>query len=210
MDERAASVERRRAFAHRPQRVVHRTALRHGSKIGSLQSLQRITFDESISSRPASSWTLIARPRQGPQTSRLYIWPTVSKVRSASVLSSKSGGLLVLKLTGVPPGPHGLHLHAGSTCDPPKFDTAGPHYDPGTHKHGSKNPAGPHAGDMPNVIARADSSVDTTLAIPASVVSAVGHGMTARTLVLHAGADDLATDPSGNSGPRFACGVLEA
>jgi len=34
--------------------------------------------------------------------------------------------------------------------------------------------------------------------------------MTARTLVLHAGADDLATDPSGNSGPRFACGVLEA
>jgi Cu-Zn family superoxide dismutase len=132
------------------------------------------------------------------------------KIGTAAVLSSKSGGLLVLKLSGVPPGPHGLHLHAGSTCDPPKFDTAGPHYDPGTHKHGSKNPAGPHAGDMPNVIARADSSVDTTLAIPASVVSAVGHGMTARTLVLHAGADDLATDPSGNSGPRFACGVLEA
>jgi superoxide dismutase, Cu-Zn family len=131
------------------------------------------------------------------------------KIGTAAVLQSKSGGLLVLKLAGVPPGMHGMHLHAAGACDPPNFDTAGPHYDAGSHKHGAKNPAGPHAGDMPNVVARADSSVDTTLAIPASVVGAVGSGASARTLVLHAGPDDLLTDPSGNSGARFACGVLE-
>jgi Cu-Zn family superoxide dismutase len=131
------------------------------------------------------------------------------KIGTAAVLPSKSGGLLVLKLTGVPPGMHGMHLHAAGACDPPNFDTAGPHYDAGSHKHGAKNPAGPHAGDMPNLVARADSSVDTTLAIPASVVGAVGSGASARTLVLHAGPDDLVTDPSGNSGARFACGVFE-
>jgi Cu-Zn family superoxide dismutase len=131
------------------------------------------------------------------------------RLGSAAVLASSSGGLLVLKLTGVPPGTHGLHLHTNGTCDPPNFDTAGPHYEPGTRKHGAKNPAGPHAGDMPNVVARADSSIDTTLAIPVSVVSAIGSGRGARSLVLHAGPDDLVTDPSGNSGARFACGVLE-
>jgi superoxide dismutase, Cu-Zn family len=131
------------------------------------------------------------------------------RIGTAAVLPSSSGGLLVLKLTGVPPGTHGLHLHTNGVCDPPNFDTAGPHYEPGSRKHGSKNPAGPHAGDMPNVVSRADSSVDTTLSIPASAVSAIGSGRAARSLVLHAGPDDLATDPSGNSGARFACGVLE-
>ena len=69
-------------------RPPHRVEARQQDRI--VAEPAAITFDESISSRPASSWTLIARPRQGPQTSRLYIWPTVSKVRSASVLSSKS------------------------------------------------------------------------------------------------------------------------
>jgi len=131
------------------------------------------------------------------------------RLGTAAVLPSKSGGLLVLKLTSVPPGQHGLHIHATGACDPPTFASAGPHYNPGNRKHGARNPQGPHAGDLPNVVARADSSVDTTLAIPAGVVSAIGSGAGAKSLVLHADPDDLATDPSGNSGARFACGVLQ-
>ena len=88
------------------------------------------------------------------------------KIGTAAVLPSKAGGLLVLKLTGVPPGAHGLHLHARAVCDPPTFDSAGPHYNPAGRKHGTKNPQGPHAGDLPNVRARADSSIDTTITIP--------------------------------------------
>lgn len=130
-------------------------------------------------------------------------------IGTAAVLSSKSGGLLVLKLTGVPPGTHGLHLHAKGLCEPPKFESAGPHYNPAGRKHGARNPQGPHAGDLPNVVARADSSVDTTLAIPAGVLTAIGSGAGAKSLVLHADPDDLTTDPSGNSGARFACGVLQ-
>jgi Cu-Zn family superoxide dismutase len=130
-------------------------------------------------------------------------------VGTASVLESSAGGLLVLKLRSIPPGVHGLHLHANGACDPPNFGTAGPHYNPGNRKHGSRNPQGPHAGDLPNVTARADSTVDTTLAVPGDLVRAIGSGANARALVLHASPDDLMTDPSGSSGDRIACGVLE-
>ena len=51
--------------------------------------------------------------------------------------------------------------------------------------------------------------MDTTLAIPADLVRAIGPGAAAKALVVHAGPDDLKTDPSGNSGPRIACGVLQ-
>jgi Cu-Zn family superoxide dismutase len=131
------------------------------------------------------------------------------RLGTAAVVPSKSGGLLVLKLTGVPPGEHGLHIHATGACDPPDFTSAGPHYNPANRKHGAKNPQGPHAGDLPNVVARPDSSIDTTLAIPAEAVSAIGSGPAARALVLHAQRDDQMTDPSGGSGDRIACGVLE-
>jgi superoxide dismutase, Cu-Zn family len=131
------------------------------------------------------------------------------RLGTAAVLPSKAGGLLVLKLHGIPPGEHGLHLHATGACDPPGFTSAGPHFNPTNRKHGARNPQGPHAGDLPNVSVRADSSVDTTLTVPAGVVAAIGSGAGARALVLHARADDLVTDPSGNSGDRIACGVLQ-
>ena len=128
---------------------------------------------------------------------------------TAAVLESKSGGLLVLKLRNLTPGLHGLHLHATGACDLPNFGSAGPHYNPDNKKHGAKNPQGPHAGDLPNITARTDGTVDTTLAFPAALVRAIGSGAAARALVVHAGPDDLMTDPSGNSGDRIACGVLQ-
>lgn len=131
-------------------------------------------------------------------------------IGSASVLASSRGPLLVLKLSAITPGTHGLHLHEAGTCDPPAFESAGPHLNPARRKHGLRNPAGPHAGDLPNVRARASGDIDTTLVLDRAVLApeAAGSGAPARALVLHALADDLVTDPSGNSGARIACGVL--
>jgi Cu-Zn family superoxide dismutase len=131
-------------------------------------------------------------------------------VGSGSLLDSRRGPLLVLKLQGVSPGTHGFHVHATGQCDPPGFESAGPHLNPANRKHGTRNPAGPHAGDLPNVRARADGTVDTTLVLGSDLLAptAVGAGAPARALVLHAKADDMMTDPSGNSGDRIVCGVL--
>jgi superoxide dismutase, Cu-Zn family len=135
---------------------------------------------------------------------------TGRSIGSASLLSSSRGPLLVLKLTGVAPGTHGLHLHQTGRCDPPGFESAGPHVNPFRREHGPRNPAGPHAGDLPNVRASGPGVIDTTLVLPRSVLGAdvAGAGAPARAIVLHARADDLMTDPSGNSGARIACGVL--
>lgn len=131
-------------------------------------------------------------------------------------LTQGSGGVTVAgQLTGVPEGQHGLHFHSVGNCDAAdKFEAAGGHFNPTEHQHGSENPQGPHAGDLPNVTAAADGAVAIELTSdmisltegdPAYVFDADGTA-----LVLHADPDDLKTDPSGNSGDRIACAVIEA
>ena len=145
-----------------------------------------------------------------PSASNTHMIDTQGRdIGTAAMLESSSGGLLVLKLSSISPGAHGLHLHASGFCDPPGFLSADAHYNPKNRKHGTKNPQGPHAGDLPNIVARPDSVVDTNLAIPREVLGHIGAGAAAKSLIVHAGPDDQMTDPSGNSGPRIACGVLQ-
>jgi superoxide dismutase, Cu-Zn family len=122
-------------------------------------------------------------------------------------LTAAGGGITVSgHLTGLPPGEHGIHIHAVGQCQPP-FESAGPHWNPTNRKHGTENPAGPHLGDMKNVRAGADSSAHVVVNTPAasldSLVDADG-----ASIVLHQKADDYKTDPSGDSGARIACGVV--
>jgi Cu-Zn family superoxide dismutase len=97
-------------------------------------------------------------------------------------------------------------------CDPPDFKTAGPHFNPDNKKHGVKNPDGPHAGDLSNIEVAADGTVRVTSLAPNVTL---GEGPNSlfhdggTSLVIHAQADDLMTDPSGNSGARIACGVIQ-
>ena len=115
--------------------------------------------------------------------------------------------------TGLPHGVHGLHVHAVGRCDPPDFATAGPHWNPAARKHGLNNPAGPHAGDLPNVTVAANGVLGETVTVTgASLTGPASAGVLldsdGAALVLHANADDYVTDPSGNSGARIACAVI--
>jgi Cu-Zn family superoxide dismutase len=115
----------------------------------------------------------------------------------------------------LPHGTHGIHVHSVGRCDPPDFTSAGPHWNPLGKKHGLSNPAGPHAGDLPNVdvaangvLGQAVTLANATLTGPAGdprvLLDADGAA-----LVIHAAADDNVTDPSGNSGARIACAVIQ-
>ncbi len=113
-----------------------------------------------------------------------------------------------IEATGLPHGIHGLHVHSVGRCDPPDFASAGSHWNPAGRKHGINNPAGPHAGDLPNVEVAANGALGATVVLPgASVASMLDADGAA--LVLHAQADDYVTDPSGNSGARIACAVIQ-
>lgn len=130
-------------------------------------------------------------------------------------LTEMDGGIHISgELSGVPNGEHGFHIHETGVCDASaKFESAGAHFEPGDNKHGSENPEGPHAGDLTNVDADDNGmatveihSINVTLAAgPNSVLDADGSA-----IVLHADPDDYLTDPGGNAGDRFACGIIES
>ena len=127
-----------------------------------------------------------------------------------------SGGVTFrIVASGLPHGVHGLHVHAVGRCDPPDFQTAGAHWNPATRKHGLSNPAGPHAGDLRNVTVAANGVIGETVTLSGASLTAPAGAPGAlldadgAALVLHAAADDNVTDPSGNSGARIACAVLQ-
>ncbi|HET7598884.1 MAG TPA: superoxide dismutase family protein [Gemmatimonadales bacterium] len=144
-----------------------------------------------------------------PSVAATMIDTAGAPVGTASIVQTQFGGVLVLKLSRLAPGPHGLHVHANGACDPPSFTSAGPHLNPANRKHGLQNPEGPHLGDLPNITAGANGAVDTTITLGAALFKPDGIGGARRALVVHAGPDDMMTDPAGNSGGRIACGVLE-
>lgn len=132
-------------------------------------------------------------------------------VGHAEFLDTQHGVLIRVTLKNAPAGIHGLHVHNVARCDPPTFDTAGPHFNPAESQHGFLNPKGAHAGDLPNVHASRDGQLEvehlapwaTLRPGPTSLFDADGSA-----LVLHAGPDDYRTDPTGNAGTRLACGVV--
>ncbi len=113
-----------------------------------------------------------------------------------------------ISAAGLPHGIHGLHVHAVGRCDPPEFTSAGGHWNPADKKHGMNNPAGPHAGDLPNVEVAANGVLNATVTLPNATMAALLDA-DGSALVLHAGPDDYVTDPSGNSGARIACAVIQ-
>jgi Cu-Zn family superoxide dismutase len=110
-------------------------------------------------------------------------------------------------------GEHGIHVHTTGKCEAAAFTSAGGHFNPNSKKHGLNSPEGHHAGDIPNIVfdAAGNATYETVIEGvtlgdgPTSLMDTDGSA-----LVIHAGPDDMMTDPSGNSGARVVCGALIA
>jgi len=115
-------------------------------------------------------------------------------------------------LEGLAPGEHGFHIHEFGDCSAPDATSAGGHFNPFGAPHAARDAAERHVGDLGNVTAddagKVDTEfVDTRIALPGHIpdkaASILGRGV-----IVHAGRDDLETQPSGAAGPRVACGVV--
>jgi Cu-Zn family superoxide dismutase len=121
-----------------------------------------------------------------------------------------AGGLrFTIDAKGLPAGMHGAHVHMTGLCTPPDFASAGGHWNPTGMKHGSMNPQGPHEGDLPNLVVGTDGRGTLGVTVPGATMAGLLDADGAA-LVVHASADDLTSDPAGNSGARIACGVFKA
>jgi Cu-Zn family superoxide dismutase len=130
-------------------------------------------------------------------------------VGSVRMWETPGGVTFRVAASGLPHGNHGIHVHSAGRCDPPKFESAGPHWNPGGAKHGFNNPAGPHRGDLPNITVAANGVVNEAVSLAGASIATMLDADGAA-LVLHAAPDDYATDPSGNSGDRIACAVISS
>ena len=110
-------------------------------------------------------------------------------------------------LVGVPAGVHGFHVHEGSECGA-NGTAAGGHFNPGGMPHGAPDAVSHHAGDFGNVTADDKGEIHTTFYTHSvSVKEGQTNYVVGRAVILHAKADDLTSQPSGNAGDRIACGI---
>jgi superoxide dismutase, Cu-Zn family len=132
----------------------------------------------------------------------------------ATFTEDADGVTVHLLIEGLSPGEHGWHLHEFGVCEPggaEPFSSAGGHWNPTTQPHGAPDAGEHHVGDFGNLAASADGLAEveittTDFTFEAGVTSIFDEDGTA--IVVHEGVDDLTTQPSGNSGPRYACGVV--
>lgn len=150
----------------------------------------------------------------GGQHATVHVRNATGQVVGTVTLTAQADGVLVHgTFAHLPAGPHGLHFHTVGACTP-TFDAAGGHYNPTARQHGFNNPQGTHAGDLPNLEIGAGGT-GTYRTVTDRITLAPGAANTVydadgTALMVHANADDYVTDPTGNSGGRIACGVVEA
>jgi superoxide dismutase, Cu-Zn family len=147
-----------------------------------------------------------------PLASGALATATGAPAGTATIAAPARGNpILRIKVSGLPAGVHGVHIHTIGKCEGPAFTSAGGHLNPAGHQHGKDNPAGSHLGDLPNLTVDGHGNGELVQAMTVDTPTLRAQLLDAdgAAVVVHADADDYRTDPSGNSGARIACAVLK-
>ncbi|MGB3807999.1 MAG: superoxide dismutase family protein [Erythrobacter sp.] len=136
--------------------------------------------------------------------------PDGSMMGTVDLFTRGSDLMVSVDASGLDEGAHGFHLHTTGRCDRPDFTSAGGHLNPGDNPHGRLSPGDSHLGDLPNIVAGPNGNASATVPVSGSPSSALNYIFDAdgTAVIVHAGADDYRSQPSGDAGSRVACGVL--
>lgn len=134
-------------------------------------------------------------------------------IGTATFTETPDGVNIKLKVNGLTPGFHGIHIHEIPKCEGPDFTSAGNHLNPEGKKHGLMHPEGSHLGDLPNIEVDSNGAVDTELMLADATLLEgkksilQGEGTS---LIIKSEQDDGISQPNGNSGTRIVCGELKS
>ena len=148
-----------------------------------------------------------------PLKAQAVLKPTQGNLASGQFELSDTGEGVRLSGTvdGLTPGSrHGIHVHEAGDCSAADATSAGEHYDPGKRMHGNPASVEHHLGDLPNLVADSRGMAKFEALIADATLGASDPTLMNRAIIVHADADDFKTQPSGASGQRVACGVIEA
>jgi len=129
-------------------------------------------------------------------------------VGTAMLRETPNGVLVYASFTALPAGTHAFHFHETAKCEPP-FKSAGGHFNPDGSAHGFLVEEGPHAGDMPNIHVPASGELAIEIMSGVRALEPDLLDDDGAALIVHRGADDYSSQPSGAAEPRIACGVIE-
>jgi len=145
-----------------------------------------------------------------PLKAIVVLYPTAgNKVSGTVTFTEVADGVQVhADIAGLTPGNHGFHVHEFGDCSSTDASSAGAHFNPTNQPHAGPDAPERHVGDMGNV--EADASGKATLEYVDHQISLITdeRSVIGRSVVVHAKADDLKTQPAGDSGARIACGVI--
>lgn len=133
-------------------------------------------------------------------------------VGTATLKEDSEGVEVTLEGENLPKGTHAFHIHESGQCEAPDFDSAGDHFNPEDDNHGFDDSDGPHLGDMPNIAVGDDGEVKQSFLVKDVTLdedsdhSLLDDGGTS--LIIHEGADDGETQPSGDAGDMMVCGPI--
>jgi len=167
--------------------------------VGTLAVTGLVTACGSVGSKAASAPAATAQlaPASG------------SQVQGSAAFTRIPGGLhLEVKVAGLTPGEHGIHVHEVGDCSAPDATSAKGHFNPANKAHGGHE-GEHHAGDMPNLVADTDGKATYSVDLPGLTVGEGENNINGRGLVIHAAPDDYKSQPAGNSGKRVACGAIK-
>ncbi len=143
-------------------------------------------------------------------TARAMLAPTAGSQASGVVSFVARGDRVQVsaKVAGLSPGPHGFHIHERGDCSAPDATSAGGHFNPTAKPHGNPASGEHHGGDMPMLTADATGNATVEAMLDTAAIGGGAGDIVGRAVIVHKDADDYATQPTGNSGARVACGVI--
>lgn len=149
-----------------------------------------------VMSQPATKATAVLKPTQGNSPQGTVIF-----------LQEGSDIRVVVDISGLSPGKHGLHIHEYGDCSSADALSAGGHFNPGNKSHGCADSKERHLGDLGNI--EADRSGKSKTDWIDKKISLTGsNSIIGRSVVIKARPDDCVTQPGGGAGPRVACGII--
>lgn len=126
----------------------------------------------------------------------------------ATFEETSAGVLIDVRVHDAPGGWHAVHIHEVGDCSAPDGSSAGGHFNPGGLMHGAPDAHEHHAGDLGNMWVQSDGTGRKVILMPELTVSPGAHSVVGRAIIVHASADDLTTQPTGNAGGRIGCGEI--